>query len=29
MEDMDLIVKPARQRLEADPRSPHMPHARV
>jgi len=29
MEDMDLIVNPARQRLEADPRSPHMPHALV
>ena len=29
MEDMDLIINPARQRLEADPRSPHMPHALV
>lgn len=29
MDDMDLIVNPARQRLEADPRSPHMPHALV
>jgi clan AA aspartic protease len=29
MEDMDLVVNPSLQRLEADPRSPHMPHARV
>ena len=29
MEDMDLIVHPARQRLEADPRSPNIPHALV
>lgn len=29
MEDMDLVVNPALQRLEADPRSPHLPHARV
>ncbi|MFM7393503.1 MAG: clan AA aspartic protease [Cyanobium sp.] len=29
IEDMDLIVNPARQRLEADPRSPHMPHALI
>ena len=28
MEDMDLVVNPALQRLEADPRSPHLPHAR-
>ncbi|MEA5413863.1 clan AA aspartic protease [Synechococcus sp. BA-132 BA5] len=27
MEDMDLIVDPARQRLEPDPRSPNIPHA--
>ncbi len=25
MEDMDLVVNPALQRLEADPRSPHLP----
>ncbi|MFN7898259.1 MAG: hypothetical protein ACK5N0_01145 [Synechococcaceae cyanobacterium] len=29
MEDMDLIVHPARQRLEPDPRSPKSPHALV
>ncbi len=29
MEDMDLIVHPARQRLVPDPRSPNMPHALV
>jgi clan AA aspartic protease len=29
MEDMDLIVHPARQRLEPDPRSPNIPHALV
>jgi clan AA aspartic protease len=29
MEDMDLIMHPARQRLEADPRSPNIPHALV
>jgi clan AA aspartic protease len=29
MEDMDLIVHPGRQRLEADPRSPNIPHALV
>ena len=29
MEDMDPVVNPALQRLEADPRSPHLPHARV
>ncbi|MFN7899679.1 MAG: hypothetical protein ACK5N0_08455 [Synechococcaceae cyanobacterium] len=29
MEDMDLIVHPARQRLEPDPRSPNSPHALV
>jgi len=29
MEDMDLIVHPARQRLEADPRSPNIPDALV
>jgi len=28
-EDMVLVVNPALQRLEADPRSPHLPHARV
>ena len=28
-EDMLLVVNPALQRLEADPRSPHLPHARV
>ena len=28
-EDMDPVVNPALQRLEADPRSPHLPHARV
>jgi len=26
---MDLIVHPARQRLEPDPRSPNIPHALV
>ena len=29
MEDMDLMMHPARQRLEADPRSPNIPHALV
>ena len=29
MEDMDLVVNPALQRLDADPRSPYLPHARV
>ncbi len=29
MEDMDLVVNPALQRLKADPRSPLLPHARV
>jgi clan AA aspartic protease len=29
MEDMDLVVNPALQRLDAGPRSPHLPHARV
>ena len=29
MEDVDLVVNPALQRLEADPRSPHLPYARV
>ena len=29
MEAMDLGVNPALQRLEADSRSPHLPHARV
>jgi clan AA aspartic protease len=29
MEDLDLIVHPARQRLEPDPRSPNIPHALV
>ena len=29
MEDMDLTIHPARQRLEPDPRSPNIPHALV
>lgn len=29
MEDMDLVVNPARQRVEPDPRSPNIPHALV
>jgi hypothetical protein len=29
MEDVDLVVNPALQRHEADPRSPHLPYARV
>lgn len=29
LEDMDLVVNPARQRLEPDPRSPTIPHALV
>ena len=29
MEDLDLIVHPARQRLEPDPRCPNSPHALV
>lgn len=29
LEDMDLVVNPARQRLEPDPRSPNIPHALV
>jgi clan AA aspartic protease len=29
MEDMDLTIKPSRQRLEPDPRSPNIPNALV
>jgi hypothetical protein len=29
IEDMDLTVHPSRQRLEPDPHSPNIPHARV
>jgi clan AA aspartic protease len=29
LEDMDLVVNPARRELTVDPRSPNMPHARV
>ena len=29
MEDVDLVVNPALQRHEADPRSPHLPYTRV
>ena len=29
MEDMDLIVSPARRELTVDPASPNVPHARV
>jgi clan AA aspartic protease len=29
MEDMDLIVNPARRELTVDPSSPNIPHARV
>lgn len=29
MEDMDLVVNPARRELTVDPASPNLPHARV
>ena len=29
MEDMDLVVNPARQQITVDPLSPNIPHARV
>ena len=29
MEDMDLVINPARREITVDPRSPNMPHARV
>ena len=29
MEDMDLVVDPARERLTVNPASPNLPHARV
>ena len=29
MEDMDLVVDPARRKLTVDPASPNLPHARV
>ena len=29
MEDMDLVVNPARRELTVDPASPNIPHARV
>ncbi len=29
MEDMDLVVDPARERLSVNPASPNIPHARV
>lgn len=29
MEDMDLIINPARRELTVDPASPNIPHARV
>ena len=29
MEDMDLVVNPARRELTVDPSSPNIPHARV
>jgi clan AA aspartic protease len=29
MEDMDLVIHPARRELTADPASPNIPHARV
>ncbi|MEE9346203.1 MAG: clan AA aspartic protease [Methylococcales bacterium] len=29
MEDMDLIIHPARRELTVDPHSPNIPHARV
>jgi len=29
MEDMDLIVNPARREITVDPNSPNIPHARV
>ena len=29
MEDMDLVLNPARQTVEVNPQSPNIPHARV
>jgi len=29
MEDMDLVISPARRELTVDPQSPNIPHARV
>jgi hypothetical protein len=29
MEDMDLVVNPARKEITVDPLSPNIPHARV
>jgi len=29
MDDMDLVVNPARRALTVDPQSPNIPHARV